>query len=307
MRKILIPQKQGIIGRILHNGSYREQSHFIFSSTLGLFSHDCCICYYSWVHLLSNTSQYKFRYDRSYRYWASIIDPHSFSGLSSRKKDISIKALLFRGLYSHSSNKSLHSLNLLLLVVFSLTCLVGCTPANNSSLHGTALNNHDGSKFSLLDENDFEVTDQTYMGQVHLITFLFTNCTSLCPLVTSSIKQSLERSEDTRNTPVLIISVDPKRDTIESRNAFKNRWDLSSNWRYLNGNKKELNTIWKNFYLNPQESATESLNSQMNSKYDIIHSSPVYILNNKGKPAVVHTNPIDPDHLHEDLIRIAKR
>ena len=215
--------------------------------------------------------------------------------------------MLFRDLYPHRSNKSLHSLNLLLLVVFSLTYLVGCTPANNSKLYGTALNNHDGSLFSLLDENDFEVTDQTYMGQVHLITFLFTNCTSLCPLVTSSIKQSLEKSENTRNTPVLIISVDPNGDTIESRNAFKNRWDLSSNWRYLNGNEKELNIIWKNFYLNPQESAIESLHSQMNRKYDIIHSSPVYIVNNEGRPVVVHTNPIDPDHLHRDLIQISKR
>ena len=295
------------MGRILHNGSYREQSHFIFTSTLGLFSHDCCIRYYTWIHLLSNTSQHEFGYDWSDRYWASIIDPHSFSGLSSRKKDISIKALLFRELYPHSSNKSLHSLNLLLLVAFSLAYLLGCNSPNNSNLYGTALNNHDGSRFSLLDENDFEVTDQTYMGQVHLITFLFTNCTSLCPLVTSGVKQSLERLEDTRNTPVLIISVDTKGDTIESRNAFKNRWGLSSNWRYLNGNKEELNTIWKSFYLNPQEAAIESLNSQMNRKYDIIHSSPVYIVDDEGRPAVVHTNPIDPDHLHEDLIRISKR
>ena len=141
---------------------------------------------------------------------------------------------------------------------------------------------------------------------MHLVTFLFANCTSLCPLVTSSIKQSLERSEDTRNTPVLIISVDPNGDTIESRIAFKNRWGLSSNWRYLNGNEKELETIWRNFYLNPQESAIESLNSQVDRKYDIVHSSPVYIVNDKGRPAVVHTNPIDPGHLYEDIIRISK-
>tara|TARA_B100001013_G_scaffold112601_1_gene64699 strand:- start:256 stop:834 length:579 start_codon:yes stop_codon:yes gene_type:complete len=192
-------------------------------------------------------------------------------------------------------------------VAFSLTYLLGCSSPNNSELYGTALNNHDGSRFSLFDENDLEVTDRTHLGQVHLITFLFANCTSLCPLVTSSIKQSLERSEDIRNTPVLVISVDPKGDTIESRIAFKNRWELSSTWRYLNGNEKELEPIWKNFYLNPQESAIESLNSQMGRKYDIVHSSPVYIVDDEGRPAVVHTNPINPDHLYEDLIRISKR
>ncbi len=295
------------MSRILQNGSCNEQSYLSSSGALSLFRHDSGICHNPWLHLLSNTSQYQFRYDRSYRYWGITIDPHSFGGLSSRKKDISIKALLLRARYSHRNNKSLHFLTLLLVVAFSLTYLLGCSSPNNSELYGTALNNHDGSRFSLFDENDLEVTDRTHLGQVHLITFLFANCTSLCPLVTSSIKQSLERSEDIRNTPVLVISVDPKGDTIESRIAFKNRWELSSTWRYLNGNEKELEPIWKNFYLNPQESAIESLNSQMGRKYDIVHSSPVYIVDDEGRPAVVHTNPINPDHLYEDLIRISKR
>jgi len=294
------------MSQILQNGSCNEQSYLSSSGTLSIFRHDSGIFDNPWLHFLPNPSPHQFGYYWSYHHWASIIDPHPFSGLSSRKKDISIKALLLRDQYSHSNNKSLHFRTLLLLVAFSLTYLLGCNSPNNSNLYGTALKNHEGSRFSLLDENDFEVTDQTYIGQVHLVTFLFANCTSLCPLVTSSIKQSLERSEDTRNTPVLIISVDPNGDTIESRIAFKNRWGLSSNWRYLNGNEKELETIWRNFYLNPQESAIESLNSQVDRKYDIVHSSPVYIVNDKGRPAVVHTNPIDPGHLYEDIIRISK-
>jgi cytochrome oxidase Cu insertion factor (SCO1/SenC/PrrC family) len=215
--------------------------------------------------------------------------------------------LLLRDRYFPRNGKGFQFLTLLLLIVFSFISLLGCNFQNKSDLYGTVLNNHGGSKFSLFDENNLEVTDQTHIGQVHLITFLFANCTSLCPLVTSSIKQSLEKSEDTRNTPVLIITVDPKGDTIESRIAFKNRWGLSSNWHYLSGNEKELGIIWKNFYLNPQESAMESLSSKMDRKYDIVHSSPVYILNGEGRPAVVHTNPIDPDHLHKDLIQISNR
>jgi len=295
------------MSRILQNGSCNEQSYLSSSGTLSLFRHDSGICHNPWLHFLPNPSPHQFGHYWSYRYWASTVDSYSFSGLSSRKKDISIKALLLRDRYSPRNGKGFQFLTLLLLMVFSFTNLLGCNFPNKSDLYGTVLNNHGGSRFSLLDENDFEVTDQTHIGQVHLITFLFANCTSLCPLVTSSIKQSLERSEDTRNTPVLIISVDPKGDTIESRIAFKNRWGLSSNWRYLNGNEKELGIIWKNFYLNPQESAIESLSSQMDRKYDTVHSSPVYIVNEAGRPAVVHTNPIDPDHLYEDLIQISKR
>jgi len=180
-------------------------------------------------------------------------------------------------------------------------------PTSNSDLYGTILQNHNGSIFSLQDENNLEVTNQTHMGKVHLITFLFTNCTSLCPIVTSNIKQAIEKSESTKNIPILIISVDPEGDSMESRLAFKDRWELNPNWSYLNGSEKALQSIWSDFYVNPHQSALETLAGESNRKYDVIHTSPVFVVAKDGRPAAVHTNPIQPTHLYKDILTISAR
>ena len=184
---------------------------------------------------------------------------------------------------------------------------MACVSSSNLTLHGTALNNHDGSSFSLYDEKNSAITEQTHFGDVYLMTFLFTNCTSLCPLVTSNIKQAIERSEETRNISVLIVSVDPERDTLDSRMTFKEKWGLSDNWSYLNGSTKDLQNIWKDFYVSPHKSAVKNISGQLQKKYDVIHTSPVFIIDRNGRPAAVHTNPIEPNLLYEDIILISNR
>jgi len=190
---------------------------------------------------------------------------------------------------------------------FVLLLSTACISTGNANLHGTPLENHDGSTFSLQDENNLEVTNQTHLGKVHLVTFLFTNCSSLCPIVTSKIKQAIDKSESTENIPILIISVDPEGDTIESRLAFKHRWGLKSNWSYLNGSKEAIQSIWLDFYINPHQSALEAIAGQVSRKYDVIHTSPVFVVGKDGRPAAVHTNPITPAHLHKDILTISDR
>ena len=307
--RILIRPKQSIIKKILYNGSCREQSNTVLNCPLGLICHDCHICDCTWVHLLSSTPQYQFRYHRSNYHWNGSIDFNSLDSLPFRKEDLSI------GTSTVSRKNITVTLNLdnrvYLPLILTLACFVafltGCGPTTNTSLLGTALRNHNGSTFSLEDENRLEISNQTHVGKVHLVTFLFTNCSSLCPIVTSSIKQAIDKSEYTKNIPILIISVDPEGDTAESRLEFKDRWELRPNWSYLNGTREELQTIWLDFYVNPQESALEKLAGQTRRKYDVIHTSPVFIVGKDGRPAAVHTNPIEPSHLYKDILTISGR
>ena len=307
MRKILIQQKQGIIGKSLHNGSCREQSNFIFSCAIGLICHDRRICYYTWIHLLSSTPQYQFGYYRSYYHRVSSIDSDSSNSIPFRKEDLSIgnPAVPRINLVQNTNLDNRYYLRVVPVFACLILCLTACISTSNSVLHGTALRNHEGSIFSLQDENKLEITNQTHIGKVHLVTFLFTNCSSLCPIVTSNIKQAIEKSESTKNIPILIISVDPEGDTIESRLAFKDQWKLRRNWSYLSGSREVLQSIRLYFYLNPHQSALETLTGQVGKKYDVVHTSPVFIVGKDGRPVAVHTNPINPTHLYKDIILIS--
>ena len=295
--------------KILHNGSCREQSNIIFSCTIGLICYDRGICYCTRLYFLSNTPQYQFRYNWCHYHRNGPIDSDSFSGFYFRKEDLAIEKQVVprNNLVTNPVWDNKDCLYIALAISCLFLLLTACVPKNNSTLHGTALRNHDGSTFSLQDENKREVTNLTHIGEVHLLTFLFTNCSSVCPIVTSNIKQAIDKSESTKNIPVLIVSVDPERDTIESRLAFKDRWQVRSNWSYLNGQRELLQAIWSDFYVNPHKSALKNLEEQFNEEYDVIHTSPVFIIGKDGRPAAVHTNPINPNDLYEDILVILQR
>ncbi|MBM39161.1 MAG: hypothetical protein CL765_02435 [Chloroflexi bacterium] len=237
------------------------------------------------------------------------MDLDSSNSVPSGKKDLSIgtPTVPKNILTTNPAQVSRTYLYFVPVSICVILLLTSCMPTSNSDLYGTILQNHNGSIFSLQDENKLEVTNQTHMGKVHLITFLFTNCTSLCPIVTSNIKQAIEKSESTKNIPILIISVDPEGDSMESRLAFKDRWELNTNWSYLNGSEKALQSIWSDFYVNPHQSALETLARESNRKYDVIHTSPVFVVAKDGRPAAVHTNPIQPTHLYKDILTISAR
>ena len=153
------------MGKILHNGSCREQSNIIHSRTIGFICHDCCICYCAWVHLLSNTSQYQFRYHRSNYYRNGAIDLDSSNSVPSGKKDLSIgtPAVPKNNLATNPTQVIRTYLYFFPVFICVILLLASCMPTSNSDLYGTALQNHNGSTFRLRDENKLEVTNQTHM------------------------------------------------------------------------------------------------------------------------------------------------
>ena len=142
---------------------------------------------------------------------------------------------------------------------------------------------------------------------IFLLTFVFTECSNVCPIVTSQIKQSLILNDSEKETPVILISVDPENDTEEAVYNFIEKWELTSNWSYITGNKNSLEPIWKNYFINPINThPMEKLSKNLAAKNRIIHTSPVYIFNKNGSAKVVHNSPIDPEKLVSDMKILSK-
>tara|TARA_B100000945_G_scaffold233358_1_gene189679 strand:- start:13795 stop:14217 length:423 start_codon:yes stop_codon:yes gene_type:complete len=140
------------------------------------------------------------------------------------------------------------------------------------------------------------------------MTFVFTECTDVCPIVVSQIKQTLVLNSSETTTPVILISVDPQNDNNESVNEFITKWELSSNWSYIYGSHNSLETIWENYFINPISLTTlEDLSNKLASKNKIIHTSPVYIFNKNGNAQVVHNSPIIPKKLLNDIKAVSRQ
>src|SRR5437879_6306863 len=108
---------------------------------------------------------------------------------------------------------------------------------------------------------DFKLTDQdgkTFKfnaahGKLVLITFIFTTCPDVCPLLTAkfvAVQRALE-AEKNKNYLLLSITTDPERDTPAALKDYARRFNADlKRWSFLTGTRSELAKVWKAFGVN---------------------------------------------------------
>ena len=203
-----------------------------------------------------------------------------------------------------SGSLRLTSLGAILLAIV----LTGCS-SSPVEFQGTELT-------SASPATPFELTDQfgqtarlsDYEGKVVLLTFLYTNCPDICPVVTSQLRDAHEMLGSVADEVVFVaISVDPERDSVEAARAFSESWEMTDNWVFLVGDEEELSPIWKAYYvapaINAQSHDDEDAHAEGASEHQflVIHSTPVYLIDPEGIMRVVSTPPLDIDSLVHDI------
>ena len=139
-----------------------------------------------------------------------------------------------------------------LLVVLVAACgskseTVPTVTVGASSFAGGELNPPQPSRdFTLRDQSGEEVSMSAQRGKLVLLTFLYTNCPDVCPLITQNINEGLRvlgpQRDDVR---VLAVSVDPEGDTPKSVRAYAKKHHLLPEFHYLIGSRPELTKVWK--------------------------------------------------------------
>lgn len=85
----------------------------------------------------------------------------------------------------------------------------------------------------------------SYRGKVVLITFLYTHCPDVCPLITGNLHTTLQQlGPRASQVQVVAVSADPKGDTKKTVAEFLNKHQMTGRMRYLIGSRKQLEKIW---------------------------------------------------------------
>jgi len=102
--------------------------------------------------------------------------------------------------------------------------------------------------FTLTDQSRRKVSMSDQRGKLVLVTFLYTNCPDVCPLITQNLNQALQmlgpKRDDVR---VLAVSVDPGGDTPENVDKYAKAHHLLPEFHYLTGTRAELMQVWKDY------------------------------------------------------------
>jgi protein SCO1/2 len=148
--------------------------------------------------------------------------------------------------------------------------------------------------FALRDQSGKVVQLSAQRGKVVLLTFLYTTCPDVCPLIASNMNQAL-RDLGTRRAAVrvLAVSTDPAGDTPKAVRAYVAAHRLLPQFHYLIGSQADLKPIWKAYNVLVERQGDQ-----------VLHTTFVLLIDRAGKPKLFYTPQVQAATLLHDLKRL---
>lgn len=95
--------------------------------------------------------------------------------------------------------------------------------------------------FTMLNQDSMEVSSNSLKNKIHVASFIFLSCPTICPQMIVQMKEVQEKTQSMDDVLLLSYSIDPKRDTIPALKAYANKIGAKGNkWHFLYGNQEEV-------------------------------------------------------------------
>ncbi len=144
------------------------------------------------------------------------------------------------------------------------------------------------------------VNIDAYRGKAVLVTFLYTHCPDICPLITSQLRVALNLlGPKASQAQVIAVSVDPRGDTKQAVAAFLAHHEMTGRMKYLVGSPRELAAVWQAWGVGSERDA---------QKPEFInHSGLVYGVSGTGKRITIYAPSFQPAEVAHDVPILASR
>lgn len=107
--------------------------------------------------------------------------------------------------------------------------------------------------FKLINQDGVPFHFSAARGKLVLLTFVFTTCPDVCPLLTAKFA-AIQRKLDARHVKdywLLTVTTDPERDSAAVLKDYAGRFKADfRHWSFLTGQRDDLAKVWKSFRVN---------------------------------------------------------
>lgn len=114
-------------------------------------------------------------------------------------------------------------------------------------------------EFSFINQDNIQITNKDFEGQVYVLEFFFTTCPTICPRMTKNLVDVQNTFKDFKNFGVASFTINPEHDTPQVLKAYADAYNVTNpNWHFLTGNKDaiyKLSNEGFNLYTAQEESA----------------------------------------------------
>lgn len=158
------------------------------------------------------------------------------------------------------------------------------------------------SSYKLLDSDSTAVDfPHDYNGEMAVISFIFTHCPDVCPIITANMKNIQRELKDTSNVEFIEISFDPERDTPSVLKDYKNLYQLNDQFTMLTGDTTTVNSLLDKLEIIAVKIEPDS-SAQDTDNYNMRHSNTIYLMDDKGHiRAEYPASRVPPEHIAEDI------
>ncbi len=142
------------------------------------------------------------------------------------------------------------------------------------------------------------VTLAEYRGKAVLVTFLYSHCPDICPLITSNLRVVLNLlGRRASQVQIIAISVDPLGDTRASVAGFLHAHEMLGRMQYLMGSASTLAKVW----------AAWSVGStrEVGQPDLVAHSALVYGISASGRLTTLYPATFEPSQIVHDIPKLA--
>ena len=150
-------------------------------------------------------------------------------------------------------------------------------------------------EFSLIDQDGAAIGREVFEGHWNLVFFGFTHCPDICPLtlqVLADAKKQLAATGFDRLPRIVLVSVDPERDTPEILARYVGYFGDDN--LGITGNLEEISKFTKGLGIWFEKSGD-------GENYSVDHSAAVLLINPDGQFKALFGAPHEADNLVHDL------
>jgi len=98
------------------------------------------------------------------------------------------------------------------------------------------------------DGKSVSLTDELNDGRPVVLSFIFTTCTTICPLITQTLARLQDAlGADRDRVHIMSISIDPEEDTPEVLTAYARKYHAGPEWRHYTGTMQAIISTAKAF------------------------------------------------------------
>lgn len=177
------------------------------------------------------------------------------------------------------------------------------TPHFLSKKQAVQVISHTIAPFSFTDQDQKIITEKTVDHKIHIASFIFTSCGSICPIMIKNLEIINKKYGKDPDVVLLSFSVTPWIDTPQKLKDFKTANKISNpNWHFLTGKKGEIYTLARKSYF-----AEEDLGFTSDST-KFLHTEHVILADQNKKIRGIYNGTLQTDieQLVEDIAVLKK-